>query len=179
MDIWRDFEKISLKTEGQQDPDHFEGDVKVESTLDHLEISKFPAKQKVSNDELISQKTDAIPNNHEKSTEYKDYIQYQMYSKDIILNHFRRNRLICRFCPNRLSPSKYCQKHKLCRLKGSSYRCKFCGEHFEFKSILVAHVRASHSKMIALEHVMKRAVKRMLPNTPVFQNVLRKYSKIR
>lgn len=183
MDIWRDFEKISLSTEDQSKLNSSEvvlnDDVTAKGTLDHLKMLKLTTESKVSNEYLVSEKTDPVPNNHEESTENNDCINCQLYSKEIILNHFRRNRLICRFCPRQLSPSKYCKKHELCRLKGSSYRCKFCSEHFEFKSILIAHMRASHSKKIAVERIMKRAVKGMIQNTPVFQNVLKKCSKIR
>lgn len=107
-----------------------------------------------------------------------DQIDLHNHSSETIVNHLHKKRFICRFCSKQMQ-SKYCHKHKLSRIKGMAFKCNFCSKHFEFKTFLAAHIRASHMKLVALEQIAKKAIKGVLPNIQTFQNVLSKYANIR
>lgn len=176
MDLLRDFENINL---GIPSPDHPE--IVLEN---HSQSNQRIAKE---NTTLSTNDVFTSEDKKSQSDEIDDdnYTKNRNYLKETILKHFRRNRFMCRFCPNQTLSSKPCKKHKLCRLKGISYDCKFCDEHFDFKPILMAHIRSTHSKLLTifqnskLEKLTKRAVKGMLPNIQTLQNALNNYSKIR
>lgn len=102
--------------------------------------------------------------------------------KTVSPNVMRKMRNICRFCPNRTASKtlkKTCKKHRLSRFKGQTFECNFCDKHFHFKSSAVAHSRAAHLKLTALEEMSKRTINGMLPNINQFQSVWSKYSSIR
>lgn len=147
MDISSEFERISLNS-------GFEATIMSER-----------------NDKNSNQKGDKI------NDETNNTIDLDNDSNETIVNHRRKKRFICRFCPQ--PPSKYCYKHKLSRIKGTAFKCNFCSEYFEYKTFLAAHVQASHSKLVAIERIAKKAIKGVLPNIQKFQNVLSKYANIR
>lgn len=186
MDILRDFHKISLETQCTREVNRFdvvlEKAKQEEKTFNNLKNIELSSEQmELKDDILVYHSLEHLSDQFEELMADENHIKHQNKLKETILKHFRKNRLICRFCPNQ-SSSKYCKKHTLCRLKGTSHICQYCGEHFDFRSVLVTHIRASHSKLLSLfkkpnlEQITKRGI---LPNMRTCQNTLNNYSKIR
>lgn len=140
------------------------------SSPEKMKPSKLRLMEAIYNSDL------SVP---DTATLIKDRFHSTGNTKETFLNRMRMKRSICRFCPKQQKLSKPCQKHKLSRMKGHSFGCKFCGEHFEFESFLIDHIRSLHSKLLVFEKISRRAVKGMIPNIHRFQNVLSKYSNLR
>lgn len=66
------------------------------------------------------------------------------FTKEAILNSLRMKQFICQFCPMPVESEDTCTKHK----PKVSYECEFCNKTFSFNSLLVAHTRYAHSKLI-------------------------------
>lgn len=139
-----------------------------------MKHSKLKLRESISSFDLL------VP---DTTTLIRDRIDSTGNTKETFINLLRMKRSVCRFCPKQQISKKSCQKHRLSRMKGHAFGCKFCGEHFEFKSFLIDHIRSLHSNLVALEKVSRRAVKGILPNMfkNIFctENVLSKYSNLR
>lgn len=139
-----------------------------------MKHSKLKLRESISSFDLL------VP---DTTTLIRDRLDSTGNTKEAFINLLRMRRSVCRFCPKQQISKKSCQKHRLSRMKGHAFGCKFCGEHFEFKSFLIDHIRSLHSNLVALEKVSRRAVKGILPNMfkNIFctENVLSKYSNLR
>lgn len=136
------FESDHKADHPEKDEENF-GDPSMEEIVEQLSsdqdkmLAKIPFFASFNLDALIS-----VAKN--TKGEKRNKKRRKNFTKEAILNSLRKKQFICQFCPMPVESGYTCTKHK----PKVSYECEFCNKTFSFNSLLVAHTRYAHSKLI-------------------------------